>query len=186
MSDLQNNETGSGSSKRRTLLLIVSLAFNIFFVGTVVGGAFVGNRIHERAQSIRHAPPIHSFANPRKVMRYADAEHHDTLRAILKSEMKALRPLLKDVGQKRTIAMESLSATPFSEEASQKAFADLAEAESSAHRASSQTLVKMLQALPEEDRAELVAKMSEYRHERGRHDRSRDKWRERRDTKGKE
>jgi uncharacterized membrane protein len=163
-------------AKSRTFLLIVSLAFNIFFVGSVVGGVFIGKRIHERTEAVRHAPPIHSFANPRQLMRYVEPEQRDELSAILREEMKSMKPLLVDVGERRRFAMKTLRASPFDQEKSEAAFASLAASEAKAHQASSRALMKMLKKLPEEERAALVERMSQRRHDRGGSDSRHEKW----------
>lgn len=161
----QDNRKSFWESKS---LLILSLALNIFFVGTVVGGFVVGHRIHERTQAVRHAPPIHTFGSPRKLMRHLEPEDREVMSKLMRSEMEEMRPRLKEVGNLRHKAMETLKADPFDARAAEKAFADLAIAEAKIHEESSQTMVKMLEALPKEKRAEVVRRMHEHRRDRHR------------------
>lgn len=147
------SETGLN---RGRVLLAVSLAFNVFFVGTVVGGAMVGRALHERSGEVRHAPPIHSFASPRRILHEVKSEDREALVKQVRGDMKALHPLLKDVGKARRTAIEALRADTYDADATLTALESLMEAEAKAHRASNETLVRMLATLPDDERKRVV------------------------------
>lgn len=165
------SETGPGRGK---MLLVISLALNVFFVGTVVGGAFVGGALHYKAGENRHAPPIHSFASPRRILHEVRSEDREDLVKQVRSDMKALRPLLQDVGKARRTAVEAMRSDTFDAETARQAFDALVMAESKAHGASNETLVRMLSALSAEERKRVVGTLrgsSNRRHGPGGRDR---------------
>lgn len=147
------SETRSG---RGRTLLVVSVALNVFFVGTVVGGALVGRALHDRSDGVRHAPPIHSFANPRKILHEVKSEDREALVKQVRGDMKALRPLLKDVGKARHAAIEAMRSDTFDADVTLAAFEALMGAEAKAHSASNETLVRLLAALSDEERKRVV------------------------------
>lgn len=147
------SETRSG---RGRILLVISLALNVFFVGTVVGGAMIGRALHTRSGDVRHAPPIHSFANPKKILHEVKPGDREALVKQVRGDMKALRPLLKDVGKARRAAIEAMRSDIFDAEATLSAFDALMGAEAKAHKASNQTLVRMLATLSDEERKRVV------------------------------
>lgn len=147
------SETKSG---RGRILLVVSLALNVFFVGTVVGGTMIGRALHLRSGEARHAPPIHSFASPRRILHEVKPEDRKALVKQVRSDMKALRPLLNDVGTARRAAIEAMRSDTFDTEATLSAFEVLVGAEAKAHGASNQTLVRMLASLSDEERKRVV------------------------------
>lgn len=146
-------ETTSG---RGRILLIVSLALNVFFVGTVVGAALIGRSLHHGSDEVRHAPPIHSFASPRRILHEVKRQDRKALVKQVRGDMQALRPLLKDVGAARRTAIEAMRSDTFDTEATLAAFENLVAAEAKAHSASNQTLVRMLATLSDEERKRVV------------------------------
>ena len=156
-------------------LLIGSLALNVFFVGTVVGGTIIGGVSHHRPEGARHAPPIHSFANPRQILHEAAPAHRHAMVKLVRQDMKKLHPLLQDVGARRRAAIEAMSAQTFDAAATLQAFEALVAAETKAHAASNETLVRMLASLPDEERKRIVGTLRE-----GRPDQRRGKFRDHR------
>lgn len=147
------SETRSG---RGRILLVASLTLNVFFIGTVVGGALIGRSLHHRPDEVRHAPPIHSFANPKRILHEVKPEDRKALVKQVRGDMKALRPLLKDVGEARHAAIEAMRSDTFDADATLAAFEALMGAEAKAHSASNETLVRLLAALSDEERKRVV------------------------------
>ena len=150
-------------------LLIGSLALNVFFVGTIVGGTIIGGVLHHRPEGARHAPPIHSFANPRQILHEAAPAHRHAMVKLVRKDMKKLRPMLRDVGARRREAIVAMSTDAFDPAAALQAFEALVAAETKAHAASNETLVRMLASLPGEERKRIVGTLREGRmeHRRG-------------------
>lgn len=144
------------TSGRGRILLVVSLALNVFFVGTVVGGTLIGRSQHHRSDEVRHAPPIHSFANPKRILHEVNPQDRKALVKLVRGDMKALRPLLKDVGAARRTAIETMRSDTFNTEATLAAFENLVAAEAKAHSSSNRTLVRMLATLSDEERKRVV------------------------------
>lgn len=158
MSDLEKK------AGRKTL--IASLALNIFFVGAIVGGSIIGNVFHHSSDGVRHAPPIHSFANPRRILHEArPAEKHAMIK-LMREDMKKIHPLLQDVGVRRREALEAMSAEVFDSAAATQAFEDLVAAETKAHQTSNATLVRMLASLSDEERRRIVENLKTGRPDR--------------------
>ncbi len=137
-------------------LLIVSLAFNVFFVGTVVGGTFIGRSLHHRPDGMRYAPPIHSFASPRRILHAANPDDRKALVKQFRKDRKEIHPLLKEVGAQRREAIKAMGADSFDEAATLAILKALVAAESKAHSSSNETLVRMLASLSEDERKHIV------------------------------
>lgn len=161
--------------KPRRKLLIGSLALNVFFVGTVVGGTIIGGVLHHRPEGARYAPPIHSFANPRQILHEAAPAHRHAMVKLVRKDMKKLHPMLQDVGARRREAIVAMSTDAFDSAATLQAFEALVAAETKAHAASNETLVRMLASLPDEERKRIVGTLRE-----GRPDQRRGKFRDHR------
>lgn len=144
-------------------LLIVSLAFNVFFVGTVVGGMIIGRALHHAPEGARHEPPIHSFVNPRQILHEADRAERHAMVKLVRQDMKKLHPLLQDVGARRREVIKAMSTDTFDSDATLQAFEALVVAETKAHAASNKTLVRMLASLPDEERKRIVGTLRERR-----------------------
>lgn len=156
-----SDETGKSSvSGGLRALLIVSLAVNLLLIGTVVGWG-IGHGKHPGKWDIRNEPPVHAFGNPKRVLRHLGKENHAEMDKILREDMKTLKPRLHKIYQLRREAFDTLNIKPFDADKANKAFAALAEAEAAVHRESSETMVKMLQVLPEEERNEVLQRMKE-------------------------
>lgn len=147
------SEEGKKSSR---WLLIVSLTFNVFFVGTLVGGGFVARSMHHGPEGVRHAPPIHSFASPRKVLRATNPEDRKAMIKLVRKDRKEIHPLLQDVGKQRREAITAMGADSFDEAATLATLRSLVEAESKAHATSNETLVRMLASLSDDERKRIV------------------------------
>lgn len=170
--------------RRYSMLLVVSLALNVFFVGTVVGGTLVGRSLHRVTGEKIHTPPIHSFASPRRILGEVNPEDRGALVKQVRKDMKAIRPLLRDVGQRRREAMDAMAAETFDEATVLKAFEALVAAESEAHSASNETLVAMLATLSFEERKRIVKSLHaggkrRHRGEREGHEERRERWNKR-------
>lgn len=137
-------------------LLISSLALNVFFVGTVVGGTIIGGVLHHPREGARHAPPIHSFANPRRILHEAAPAERRAMIKMVRKDMKKMHPLLQDVGARRRDALEAMRADTFDPAATQQYFDALVAAETKAHEVSNETLIRMLASLPDEERKRIV------------------------------
>lgn len=161
------SDAGSDTRRRsRRILLVLSLTFNVFFVGTLVGGSFVGHSMHKRTEGIRHAPPIHSFASPRKILREAEPEERKKMLKVVRKEMKEIKPLLKAVGQERRNVIDALGADSLDESAALEAMKSLVEAETKAHGASNQTVVHMLAVTSDAERQRIMEELKSKRRDR--------------------
>lgn len=146
----------NGEKKSGRKLLIGSLALNVFFIGTVVGGTIIGGMLHHPREGIRHAPPIHSFANPRRILHEVTREERRAMIKMVRKDMKTIHPLLQDVGARRRDALEAMGADTFDKSATLQAFEALVTAETKAHEASNETIVRMLASLSDEERKRIV------------------------------
>lgn len=168
------SENGIKSSR---WLLIVSLAFNVFFVGTVVGGTLIGRSLHHRPEGMRHTPPIHSFASPMRILRATNPEDHKAMVKLVRKDRKEIHPLLMAVGKQRREAIKAMSAESFDKAATLEVLKALVAAESKAHASSNDTLVRMLASLSDEERKRIVGTLRgghrDKRRGRGRGDRNR-------------
>lgn len=167
--------------RRYSILLVVSLALNVFFVGTIVGGTVIGRSLHGGSGERHRTPPIHSFASPRRVLGEVNPEDRGALIKQVRKDMKAIRPLLHEVGQKRRGAMDAMAAEAFDEAIVLRAFEALVAAESKAHSASNETLIAMLATLSVEERKRIVKSLHAggKRRHRGaheRHEEGRERW----------
>ncbi|MEL7029621.1 MAG: periplasmic heavy metal sensor, partial [Pseudomonadota bacterium] len=114
----------------RNALLFGSLALNVFILGTLVGGSFVGARVvhpekYDRmvASADIGAPPI----DPRIVMQSLEPDRRRELTKTARTSIRKLGPQMRDLRQSRQAFIEALTAEPFDEAAARSAFGTLRE-----------------------------------------------------------
>jgi uncharacterized membrane protein len=142
-----------------TVLLILSLAANVF-LGGFVAGRFVGGPPHHP-----HLMPMPGDLSARGAFRDLEAltpEERDAFRAVFKQKRGEFRKTMHDVFTLRTAFGEALAADPWDRARVEKALADLTAAEGARQTAVSMLLIDAFETLPAEKRKALVEEASKH------------------------
>lgn len=137
--------------KPRPILLVVSLALNLFLIGTVVGGLVVGQRLRAmRPPPERGGPPLWVAA------RELSPEHRDAYREVLRGERGEVRMKLRSARDARTEAWQAMGKDPFDAEAVRDKLAAARGQDAQARGALEDRLVAFAASLPADERAKLA------------------------------
>lgn len=141
--------------RARTLLLVASLALNLFLVGTIVGGLVVGQRLRpEPPQRVRMGPPIWTAG------RELSPEHRAAYREVLRGEDGAVRRELRAAREARADAWRGLADTSFDAEAVRRRLAEARAQDARARAALEERIVDFAVGLPPEERARFAEGLS--------------------------
>jgi uncharacterized membrane protein len=143
------------------LALVSSLALNLLILGTVGGSIW----------AFRHAPSIAARGSGPHLLgftRTMSGERRFEIWKATRHEVRALRPLRKDVRKARAQAREALVAQPFDKDKFAAAQAHVLEAEVNARREAQKLFVSIAAALTPEERAAFAKWQALRRAERGR------------------
>lgn len=137
--------------KSRTILLIVSLALNLFLVGAVVGGLVVGQRLRaERPALARGGPALWAAA------RDLPPEHRAAYRDVLRGEGGEVRQRLRAAREARVEAWRGLAAEPLDPAAVRRQLAAARTLDTEARGTLEDRIVTFAMSLPPQDRAVFV------------------------------
>jgi uncharacterized membrane protein len=135
----------------RPILLVVSLALNLFLIGTVVGGLVVGQRLRAmRPPPERGGPALWVAA------RGLPPEHRDAYREVLRGEGGEVRLKLRAAREARTEAWKTLGQEPFDAEAVRQRLAAARAQDAAARKELEDRLVAFAAGLPADERAKLA------------------------------
>lgn len=135
----------------RTVLLIGSLALNLFLVGAIVGGLVVGQRLR-----VHRMPPVGAGPMLWTAARELPPEHRAAYREVLRGEGGEARRQLRAARDARAEAWSGLASEPFDAEAVRKQLAAAREQDSKARGALEDRIVAFAETLSAEDRARFV------------------------------
>lgn len=139
------------TERSRPILLIVSLALNLFLVGTIVGGLVVGQRLRaERPPPARGGPALWAAA------RELSPEDRAAYREVLRGEDGQARLNLRAARQARAEAWRSLNAEPFDPAVVRKHLSDARAQDAQARGELEDRIVTFAATLSPEDRARFV------------------------------
>lgn len=159
-----NTQSPNGTST----LLIASLVVNVFLVGGVLGAVLFGGHVGgERRGSLHMGPPIHTFLNPREIIRQLPHEHRQAIITQVHTKYKSGHSKHKDILEKRMKLLELLSADVFNRTEVDAAVESLVSAERSAHLMGSSMAVDILVELDDAERKRVVQLLAA-RHEQRR------------------
>lgn len=137
--------------KPRPILLLVSLALNLFLIGTVVGGLVVGQRLRAmRPPPERGGPALWVAA------RGLSPEHREAYREVLRGEGGQVRAKLREAREARAEAWRSLEKEPFDQAAVRRKLAAARDQDAQARAALENGLVTFAAALPADERSKLA------------------------------
>ena len=139
------------SERSRSILLIVSLALNLFLVGTIVGGLVVGQRLR-----IHRAPPVVAGPALWAAGRELPPDLRAAYREVLRGEGGDSRRQLRAAREARTEAWKGLAKEPFDAEAVRRQLATARAQDSQARGALEDRIVAFADTLSPEDRARFV------------------------------
>ncbi len=170
MSDVRQPETGAQPARGRRwpwILLILSLAFNLLFVGLVAGAVW----------TFRHGgwggPRHHAFASSlRRVMKELPDERRKVAEEIVTRHRARIRPLRRQVHEARHAALQGLEADPFDEAGLKRKIEQLQSAEARLHKTVAGLVMELMKELTAEERRLFVRTVMRKRF--GRHGRPRD------------
>jgi uncharacterized membrane protein len=151
-----------GSSRLLRILLIVSLALNMFFLGA---GAVILHRVLDGPQG-RGGPffirGMHQeFPGPGMMLRSLPPESRTRIEAQIANERAAMKQALQAAKQARREAYAALSATPFSAEIYRQKLDASEVADLAAVRAVHKVMIVTTEALTPEERATLLSALRE-------------------------
>ncbi|MFN3513647.1 MAG: periplasmic heavy metal sensor [Phenylobacterium sp.] len=133
-------------SRRLTVLLVVSLALNLFLVGTVLGGLVVGRRMQGEGPTPRAGgPPLWSAA------RGLSEDQRHAYGELLRD--REIRAELRSARLARAEAWRRLGAEPFDAEGARRALAEARAKELAARTAMEDRIVDFAGDLSAGDRA---------------------------------
>lgn len=148
---------------RRTLLIVlfVSLAVNLFLVGTLAGGLVIGQRL----RADRPPPMQRGMSQP--LWRAGDAlppQQARAYRQTLRGVGPELRNAMHDARAERTEAWRSLGAEPFDPAATKRRLAEVRGREADARGRIEERIVEYAAGLSAADRAALAKGLTERPH----------------------
>lgn len=137
--------------KPRPILLVVSLALNLFLIGTVVGGLVVGQRLRTmRPPPERGGPALWVAA------RELSPEHRAAYREVLRGEGGEVRMKLRAARESRAEAWQSLGREPFDAAEVRKRLAAARTQDAQAREALEDRMVAFAATLSADERAKLA------------------------------
>jgi uncharacterized membrane protein len=140
----------------RPILLVVSLALNLFLIGTVVGGLVVGQRLRAiRPPPERGGPALWAAA------RGLSPEHRDAYREVLRGEGGEVRAKLRAAREARMQAWKTLGQEPFDADAVRQRLAAARTQDAAARQELEERLVAFAAGLPDDERARLAQGLSQ-------------------------
>jgi len=145
--------------------LVVSLIFNFFIVGVVIGNRVAERRADDRVAERHARPPALSTSDPRGLIRMLPPQSRRQIGRAIRGDVADVRPLLRQSHRKRKAAIEALAAEPYDEEALAAAFAASREADQALSVAIHEMMLKIADNLSAEDR-EIIRDALKQRQER--------------------
>jgi len=138
------------SPRNLTIALFLSLAVNLFVIGTGVGVFVIGHRLHGEGAQPRRPQPLWAAADSLPV------EQRDAYRRLLQSQAMGVGQQIRDARRARRDAFEALGEDPFDANATRKRLADARTLEVQARGEVESRIVDFAATLPPEERAELA------------------------------
>lgn len=154
------------SRKSLFVVLFISLALNLFLIGTVAGGLVVGQRF----RAAHPPPPARGGQAP--LWRAADAlppEKASAYRAALRSGAPQMRDAMRQARAARQTAWNGLADEPFDAAASKRRLADIRAQEAQARGLVDDRVVDFAAELSPAERMVLVKGLTEQRGRGGDH-----------------
>jgi uncharacterized membrane protein len=140
----------------RPILLVVSLALNLFLIGTVVGGLVVGQRLRAmRPPPERGGPALWAAA------RGLSPEHRGAYREVLRGEGGEVRAKLRAAREARMQAWKTLGQEPFDADAVRQRLAAARTQDTAARQELEDRLVAFAAGLPADERGKLADGLSQ-------------------------
>jgi uncharacterized membrane protein len=140
----------------RPILLVVSLALNLFLIGTVVGGLVVGQRLRAmRPPPERGGPALWAAA------RGLSPAHRDAYREVLRGEGGEVRSKLRAAREARMQAWKTLGQEPFDAGAVRQRLAAARTQDTAARQELEDRLVAFAASLPADERVKLAEGLSQ-------------------------
>jgi uncharacterized membrane protein len=152
----------AGAPRWLKIALVVSLAVNLLILGTV-GGSLWASRHAPAATGRGSGPHLLGFT------RTLDGERRFQIWKVTRNELRALRPLRRDVRRARSEARAALVAQPFDEDKFAAAQARVLEAEIGARREAQKLFISIAAVLTPQERAAFTKWQPLRRAERMRH-----------------
>ncbi|MCP5433657.1 MAG: periplasmic heavy metal sensor [Alphaproteobacteria bacterium] len=156
-------ETAPAPRKRFPLLLVISLAVNLFLVGITAG---LLGRYARLSESILLGGA--GELSPRSVLALVPSTARPKIKHVLAEHGRDVRGLLTDAGRARLETFRVLRTEPLDVEALRVAFASSRARDAALVEASQELVVEMAEALTAEEREALIKNVRERVDERGR------------------
>jgi uncharacterized membrane protein len=150
-------EAKANLSRLLRILLIVSLALNMFFLGA--GAVLLGRMMTDGRP---HRSPVHirsDFPGPGRLMRTLPAETRARIEQQTKPEQAAMRAAITAAQKARREAFEAFSAEPFSAETLRQKLSAAEAADTQAVHTVHDMLTAAIMQLTPEERAKFVAEL---------------------------
>jgi uncharacterized membrane protein len=138
------------SEKSRTVLLVVSLALNLFLVGAIVGGLVIGQRMRGPPPAARGGPALWAAA------RTLPAEDRMAYREVLRGEGGSARRELRAAREARVEAWRTLADEPFNAATARRRLAEARALDAEARAALEDRIVDFAATLDAEERKRFV------------------------------
>jgi Spy/CpxP family protein refolding chaperone len=146
------------------ILLIVSLAINLFVGGAVAAAAIVGSGWFGQVFGFGHHPVrITGMPSPRQLRAMLDESDQAILEEMLETRRAAFRENLEAMFAAREAAAQAVAAEPFDRDRVEAAFADLRAREAAVALAAQGAVLDLVAQLGPEGRAK-VAELMKRRH----------------------
>lgn len=152
----------AGTPRWVKILLVVSLAINLLVLGTI-GGSIWAFRHGQAVTARGGGPHLLTFT------RTLDRDRRFEVWKVTRNELRALRPLRKEVRRARAEARMALTAAPFDKDRFAAAQARVLETEVKARREAQKLFIAIAEVLTPEERAAFAKWQTLRRSERMRH-----------------
>jgi uncharacterized membrane protein len=154
----------------RNVLLLASLAVNVFLIGLMAGG-FLFSDGKQAGPQLRPDGPQHrierrqgaEFLLPMRQIRDLPQEHREAARALIRERLPEARALRRDVRMVQNEISQLLASDPLDEQALEEALAAVNEKRALQQQHTTETFFLFLKNLPVEERRALLRRMGDER-----------------------
>ncbi|MGV6801311.1 MAG: periplasmic heavy metal sensor [bacterium] len=145
------------------ILLLLSLAINIFLIGVFAGGKFHYRQMPPPPTPSEIAEKGDWMLMPFRHIRQLPPAHREQARAIMEQKLPELRRIQRELQKARNAQIQALSDGNYKSEEFLRDAKKIHELQGQQMQLASQALIEFLDSLPEEERAALLLQMEERR-----------------------
>lgn len=145
-------------SRRLRLLLVISLAFNLFFIGAIAVSAISG---HGRMGGLlgfgpAHGPRLTGMPNPRQLRGVLDERGQEILESMLEARRDTFHANLQPMFEARLALSQAIAAEPFDRAKVEAAMATLRDSDAVLHMGAQSMILELASQLDLAQRAKIA------------------------------